>query len=71
MAENNKNDNENTSCPFPSCGCLGYGYVPIQTLNCVYDTDSAISCGTVFPELSLDIHQYGNVCKEWGGTLDD
>ena len=73
MAENNNGsvNMPNNSCPFPSCGCLGYGYVPVQELNCMYDTDKAICNGTVFPELDLDICEYGCVCKGWGGTQDD
>lgn len=73
MAENNNCSAAKPSdtCPFPSCGCLGYGYVPIQELKCVYDTDSALCSGTIFPELDLNICEYGCVCKEWGGTLDD
>lgn len=73
MAENNNDlvNKPNESCPFPTCGCIGYGYVPVQELNCVYDTDTAICSGTVFPELDLDICEYGCVCKRWGGTLDD
>lgn len=58
-------------CPFPKCGCLGYGYVPVQEMACVYDCDCAIKNGTLFPELDLDICEYGSVCKKWGGTADE
>lgn len=60
-----------TEYPNRGCGCLGYGYVPVQELTCVYDCNSAIKNGTLFPELDLDICEYGKVCKKWGGTLDD
>lgn len=59
------------NCMTQSCGCVGYGYVPVQELNTVYDCDCAIKNGTVFPELDLDISEYGNVCKGQGGTQDE
>ena len=65
--EDNKNNNQ-SYCPYPSCGCVGYGYVPVQELSCVYDVDNALCQGTVFPELDLNICEYGKVCKKWGGT---
>ena len=43
--------NENTAC----CGCVGYGYVPVQMLYEVYSPADAIAAGTVFPELALTI----------------
>lgn len=64
-------DAEENSCPYPSCGCVGYGYVPLQRLNCTYDVKTAIMNGTVFPELDLDMCEYGAVCKKWGGTVDE
>ena len=71
MADNNFGESkpQAPSCPYPSCGCIGYGYVPIQELECVYETDTALSKGTLFPELDLSISEYGNVCKRWGGTV--
>lgn len=67
-----ENNGGSMTCPFPSCGCLGYGYVPVQKLECVYEClDTALKCGTYFPELSLDICEYGNICKKWGGSMDD
>ena len=27
MSESNK-----PSCPYPKCGCVGYGYVPVQEM---------------------------------------
>lgn len=62
---------ESNSCPYPKCGCLGYGYVPVQELSCIYDCDYAIKNGTVFPELDLDICEYGTVCKKWGGSTNE
>lgn len=73
MSENNNGNNKPfpPSCPYPSCGCLGYGYVPIQQLDCVYDVDSALMSGTLFPDLDLTIDEYGSVCKSWGGVSGD
>ena len=62
---------DNGHCPYPKCGCLGYGYVPVQELSCVYDCDYAIKNGTLFPELDLDICEYGKVCKKWGGGMNE
>lgn len=58
-------------CTSSDCGCVGYGFVPVQELNMVYDCDCAIKNGTVFPELDLDICEYGKVCKGRGGTQDE
>lgn len=57
------------SCAYPVCGCVGYGYVPVQEMQELYDVSKALKQGTVFPELDLDITEYGKVCKQWGGTL--
>lgn len=48
------------------CGCLGYGYVPVQQLNTVYNAKEALAAGSLFPELALTIEQYGKVCKSEG-----
>lgn len=64
--ENNTNNNP-SYCPYPTCGCVGYGYVPVQELSCVYDVENALHQGTVFPELDLNICEYGKICKKWGG----
>lgn len=45
------------------CGCVGYGYVPIQQLNTVYSAEDALKQGSLFPELVLTIEEYGKVCK--------
>lgn len=59
---------DSNSCPI-TCGCVGYGYVPEQTLNCVYEsTATALARGTLFPELDLTIEEYGSVCKKIGGA---
>ena len=57
------------SCAYPACGCVGYGYVPVQEMQETYDAARALSQGTVFPELDLDITEYGKVCKMWGGAM--
>lgn len=49
------------------CGCVGYGYVPVQELNKIYDLPTALNRGTIFPELDLSIEEYGKVCKAQGG----
>lgn len=54
-----------------SCGCVGYAYVPVQELMCVYSVDNAVRCGTLFPELALSINEYGKICKQWGDTSDE
>lgn len=71
MEQNNCCMHEEMTCAYPKCGCLGYGYVPVQELSCVYDCNCAIKNGTIFPELNLDICEYGKVCKKWGGTNND
>lgn len=59
---------DNNSCPI-TCGCVGYGYVPEQKLECVYEnTATALERGTLFPELDLTIDEYGKVCKRTGGA---
>lgn len=65
---------EKNSCALPAaggCGCVGYAYVPVQELDSVYSVDSAIRSGTLFPELDLNIDEYGKVCKEWRDTADE
>jgi len=48
------------------CRCVGYAYVPWQTLDDVFNPEVGLMCGTIFPELSLNIEEYGNVCKSGG-----
>ena len=72
MAENNCGEcKQMPSCPYPSCGCLGYAYVPVQELECVYEPETALKQGTLFPELDLTMYEYGKICKKWGGTKDE
>lgn len=52
-----------------NCGCVGYGYVPIQQLNTIYSAEDALKQGSLFPELVLTIEEYGKVCK--GGCKDE
>ena len=47
MSESNK-----PSCPYPKCGCVGYGYVPVQEMEEVYDDCTGLMQGTIFPEQS-------------------
>ena len=49
-----------------ACGCVGYGYVPIQQLDTIYNAKDALQQGSLFPELALTIEQYGKVCKSGG-----
>ena len=64
MAENNN------FCPLrENCGCVGYAYVPIQTLTDTYDVTTALTEGTIFPELNLTIDEYSRVCHKIGGSL--
>ena len=51
-----------------SCGCVGYGYVPVQQLKSVYSPAEALYKGSVFPELVLTIEEYGKICKSGGMT---
>ena len=48
------------------CGCVGYGYVPVQQLSSVFSAEDALKCGSLFPELVLTIEEYGKVCKGCG-----
>lgn len=50
------------------CGCVGYGYVPVQMLEGTYSVSKAVIQGTLFPGLDLNIDEYGKVCKQ-GGSL--
>lgn len=75
MAEKDWIDNESCTkpemCMCASCGCVGYGYVPVQEMKCTYELDQAIMSGTVFPELDLDICEYGCICKCKGGVENE
>lgn len=66
MAEMNR-----PCCPYPSCGCVGYAYVPVQDMQDTYDACMALTQGTIFPELDLNMCEYGKVCKQWGGGMNE
>lgn len=63
VAENISNNMCSSSC----CGCVGYAYVPVQEFINTNSPAKALANGTLFPELDLDINEYGKVCKQWGG----
>lgn len=44
--------------------CVGYAFVPWQQLDNVYTPEKALASGTAFPELNLNINEYGKICKE-------
>lgn len=46
--------------------CVGYAYVPWQVLGETFTPEKGLGCGTVFPELSLTIDEYGYICKAGG-----
>lgn len=48
------------------CGCLGYGYVPVQQLDTVFSAEDALLKASLFPELVLTIEEYGKICKGCG-----
>ena len=48
-------------------GCIGYAYVPIQTLDKIYDAEDALCKASLFPELVIDMKDYGKVCTQVGG----
>lgn len=62
MAENNKCNSFS-----PCVGCVGYAYVPVQEFMTNNTPCKALQTGTLFPELDLDINEYGKVCKQMGG----
>ncbi len=62
---------ENNTCPYNPCGCVGYGYVPEQEFCTAYDACTALEQGSLFPELNLNISEYGKICKHNGGDCDE
>lgn len=52
-----------------NCGCVGYGYVPLQVLETVFGAEEALENGSMFPELVLTIEEYGKTCK--GGCEEE
>ncbi|MDD6483493.1 MAG: spore coat associated protein CotJA [Clostridiales bacterium] len=55
------------TCCGKGCGCVGYGYVPEQVMGETYCPATGLMQGTVFPELDLNICEYGKICKQWRG----
>lgn len=39
-------------------GRVGYAYVPFSKLGKLYNPETALTLGTVFPELNLTIEEY-------------
>ena len=69
MCEKNNctnNNSNNNSMPQHQCGCVGYAYVPSQIFGKTYTAEQGLSNGTMFPELNLNIDEYGKVCKGVG-----
>lgn len=62
---------ENSECKKcgHGCGCVGYGYVPVQEMNETYCPATGLEQGTIFPELDLNICEYGSVCNQWREEL--
>lgn len=63
--------NESISCPITGCGFVGYAYVPYQQSAEVFSPEEALSSGTLFPELSLTISEYGKIGKQTGGVVNE
>lgn len=51
-----------------TCGCVGYAFVPIQVFGKTYTPEEALKQASLFPELVLDINEYGKICKQRGGA---
>lgn len=58
----------NENCLF---GCVGYAYVPVQNLDEIYDAEKALCMASLFPELVININEYGKVCTKRGGVKFD
>lgn len=41
------------------CALAGYGFVMVQDTGCLYDYESALITGTVFPDLCYPRGKYG------------
>lgn len=46
---------------------IGYAFVPLQELGSTYEPCKALEQGSLFPELDLNICEYGKICKDKGG----
>ena len=53
------------SCLF---GCIGYAYIPMQTLEKTYSPEEALKHASLFPELVINMNEYGKVCTKTGGV---
>ena len=62
---------QGASCPYPACGCVGYAYVPPQELGEIFNADKGLENGTIFPELALTIDEYGKICHQCGGGMNE
>ena len=51
-------ENEMTNAAMIAGMRVGYAYVPIQTLSRVYNCETAMAKGTLFPELDISIGEY-------------
>lgn len=49
-------------------GCIGYAYVPVQTLDKVNTAEKALENASLFPELTITMNDYGNTCTQLGGV---
>ena len=47
----NSNNSSNTSNPFPSNYLYGHAYTPNQRMNELFDPQTGLSCGSMYPEL--------------------
>lgn len=50
--------NEIYSCEHDDRRRVGYGYIPFQRLGKLYDPETALRMGTIFPELNITIDEY-------------
>lgn len=51
---------ENNNC----MNCIGYAYIPVQNLNQTNTPENALEQASLFPELTMTINDYGNICRE-------
>lgn len=57
----------NSNTPSPGCNWLvGYAYVPIQVADDrnLYDPETGLTRGTIFPTLDLPLGVYGRQVRE-------
>ena len=51
-------DREEFVCDKPEKRKPGYAYVPFQRLGKLYDPETAMRAGTIFPDLNITIDEY-------------